>query len=290
MRDLITLIQLLFFSISMIECQPVPEFESHLIPFEEILPDMVTRSVSGPPVACVGWIPFYFDLYEMPDCDFKRHRIAEPVLFFPSGASLLFMAGNLSETGSGSDPSPARFNGRTQFLDLLESKNYRAALALDEVNLVVDEHDKPLRVTFKSLDEVGYTPVRFKMGRWQYLMHHDRGRGSSDFEVIPESDAVTIRFWIRFKIGRAGDLAGFFFTHRWAPSASMSVEYRIDSIGRITVRSWGSLIPSQSLYIDWTREGLHDMIGNSATAIDGFLDAGSCRDAPGRFFFDRALT
>jgi hypothetical protein len=264
----------------------VPEFESNLIPFEEISPNAATRSINGPSVACIGWIPFYLDLSEMPECDFKHHRIAQPALFHPSGASLLFLAGNMSESGSASDPSPASFSGRTQFLSLLESKNFRAALALDEVELIVDEMGKPLRIAFKSLDEVGYTPMRVAMGR-RFLTYHDRGRGSSDFEIITDSDAVTIRIWIRFKIGKLGDLGGFFFTHRRAASASMSVEYRIDSLGRTSVRVWGSFIPSQSLYIDWARETLHDMIGNSESAIDGFLNAGSCCDAPGRFWGDR---
>jgi hypothetical protein len=282
-----------FFLISVIESLLVPKFRNHSIQFEEITATAATKSITGPAVACVGWIPFYFDVSELPECDLLHHKMAEPVLGFQSAASILLFSGNFCESGSGSD-SPARFGGPAQFIDFLESKEFRGALALDDVELIVNKAGTPLRVSFKSLRRPGYTPMRVRVGR-QVLTHHDGARGShpgdvEDVKVEPESDGVTIRIGLRFKIGRVGELAGYFFTHRWAPSALITMEYRIDSSGQKTAKVWGSLIPSQSIYVGWAKRAQHNMVGNSSDEIDRFLDAGSCRDAPRRLFFDETIT
>ena len=258
----------------------MPEFENYTIEFEKAISPEDEVVVTGPPVACVAWIPFYVDLADMPTSDYKNHRLAKSFML-PSALSILFWSGNPSDPGSDSNPSPASFSDRTQFLKFIETKNYRAAIALDEIKCVMTKAGKPLRLSFKSLADVGYTPMRVDIGS-MLLTYYDKGRGSADFDVVPDSvqEELSIKFWIRFKIGRLGDFGSFVFTGGLAPSASMSLEYRLDTNGRVSIDFAGSYIPSQSLYVNWTRTSLHDMIGNSSAMIDAFLDAGACQDAP----------
>lgn len=263
------------------------EFESISIPFDGNGGRAEGgRSVNGPSIACVGWIPFFYRLAEMRECAFRHHRIATSTLFFPNAATLIFQSGNMCEEGAANNPDPRGFAGPSQFLELLESRNFRAALALDKMRLDLNSTDQPIGISFELLGEVGYTPIRILVGQQQLLTYHDRGRGSASYEVIPEWDGVVIKAWTRFKIGRLGELAGYFLTHRMAPSASMSIEYRITSQGSASVRCWGSFIPSFSLYLNWRRSGTHDMVGATSDHIDGFFEAGACQDAPGQFFFE----
>ncbi len=267
----------------------MPEFENHTIEFETANHAEEEVVISGPQVACVGWIPFYDDVSEMPSCDYKSHSLAKSV-FRPSALSILFRSGNPSDSGSDSNPSPASFSDRTQFLKFLESKNYRAALALDDVKLIATKAGRPLRVSFKSPEAVGFTPIRVMFGSHIYT-YYDRGEGGDDWEFTVNADKgeVTIRYTVRFKLGKLGQFGCFLLTGRPAPSALMSIHYRISSSGQVSVGFSGSYVPSQSYYINWTRENMHDMIGNSAEAINGFLDAGGCKDAQTKYFLERNL-
>jgi hypothetical protein len=98
---------------------------------------------------------------------------------------------------------------------------------------------------------------------------------------------VTIDYWLRFRIGKLGELAGFFYTGKMAPWASMKIEYKIDSYGDVSVRFSGSNIPSQSYYVNWKREAVYDMIGNTSDMIDRFMEADG-KDAPVRVHLERA--
>src|SRR5713101_2435397 len=91
-----------------------------------------SSSLIGPSAACVGWIPFYPDLTSLPECAFKSHRFAKAGTFTPSAFSVLFKLGNPAEPNSVSNPSPASFTGRSQFLELIATKNFRGALAIEE--------------------------------------------------------------------------------------------------------------------------------------------------------------
>jgi hypothetical protein len=47
------------------------------------------------------------------------------------------------------------------------------------------------------------------------------------------------------------------------------------------VNFYGSEIPTQYHYIEWSRIGLHDMLTDTTNQIDDFLNAGDCKAAPG---------
>jgi len=99
---------------------------------------------------------------------------------------------------------------------------------------------------------------------------------------------VTVQRWVRFKIGRTGEFGAFVLTGRRAPSALISVEYSFRTSGDVSVCFGGTSIPSESCYFSRAREGLHDMIGNTAEGISDFLNAGSCKDAPAMAVLQRS--
>ena len=122
------------------------EFEDYSYTFDGNEGALEGVTLTGPTVACVAWIPFYADTSEMPECAYRSHPLLAPRSMRPSALSVLFTSGNVSEASLDTDPSPVSFRGRTQFLKLIESRNYRGALALDEVKLTLTDVGKPLRL------------------------------------------------------------------------------------------------------------------------------------------------
>jgi hypothetical protein len=160
------------------------EFETYIKEFEENKSQGEGITIEGPSVAGIAWIPFYAETSDIPDCAYRTHPLFASHKVRPSPLSTLFVSGNPSDPSSDSNPSPASFSDRTQFLKFIESKNYRGALALDEVKLTLTESHQPLRVSFKQFGDVGYTPMRVRYNR-RYLTHHDKGRGSSNANLSP---------------------------------------------------------------------------------------------------------
>jgi hypothetical protein len=266
----------------------MPDFESNTIEFDTLRTSEQAVMVCGPAVASVGWIPFYADLADMPTCDYKSHVFAKPRIigvplsessFVPAAMSVLFGSGNPSGPVLENNPSPASFSDRAQFLKLVASKNYRAALALDDVKAVFGEDGRPVELSYKHIGEVGFTPMRIQSDSL-LITYYDKGRGSTDIEVSVASGSIRISQYARFKLGSIADFGCFVLSGRFAPSAQMRIDFVILKDGHLTIEFYGSFIPSQSHYVNWSRSTLHDMVGNSREVIDGFLTAGRCQDAP----------
>lgn len=253
-------------------------FESRSEVFRETKDKKEAYVTNGPAVACVGWIPFYANLNEMPLNDYRGHRLAHTT-FKPSAFSVLFGAGNPTDTSDASNPSPASFADRAQFLEMVASKNFRAALAIDELNIWWNTLQQPIRMSFKFLGEIGFTPIRIQASGFRWFQYYDRGRGSANC-LKPQSDgrAIHLDCFIRFKLGSISDYGSLVLTGKWAPSALLKLSYVVDP-ERVHIQVIGTTIPSQSYYIGWSRRGLHDMLTNDVRLIDSFLEAGACKDA-----------
>jgi hypothetical protein len=250
--------------------------------------------ITGPSVACVGWIPYYAHPEELPECDYQGEQFAKSVAFPSVFRGVLFRSGNRSVVGADDNPSPEKFDGAEQFLKFIASKNFRAALALHDVKLGVSKTREPCCLEFKELSLVGYTPFRVAMGDQVLEIYRGIGRRGSDPDlqdaIQVDSRGVTIHRSIRAKICRLAEFGGLAVSGKLAPSAIIDIQYRIECSGRITVGFLGTCIPSQTYYVDWIRKGEHDMMKNTSSQIDGFLAAGSCQDAPVASFFKEPLS
>ena len=69
-------------------------------------------------------------------------------------------------------------------------------------------------------------------------------------------------------------------TRHWAPSAWMGLSYGVRADGSWMFEVTGSGIPSAAIYRDGRQIHRHDMLRLDAGAIDGFIAAGNCIDAP----------
>jgi hypothetical protein len=266
----------------------MPEFKSYFIPVNDTAPEYGSTTIEGPSAASVGWIPFFANLSELPACEYLQHALAKSAML-PSGLSVLFQSGNVSRPNSDDDPNPERFGDNEHFCKLVASKNYRGALALDDVKMVVAKGGAVRSIAFRAFREKGYTPMRVAWGSLT-AEHFALGRGSADCDVdTREFGVVTIRQWVRPKLCRLADLGSLMLTGRLAPSAYLGLEYRMENNGRISVYFSGSDIPSQSYYIKWEKQGGHDMLQNKMDLIDVFLNAGACKDASNRLLLQRNM-
>ena len=243
------------------------------------------EEVVGPSVAVVGWIPYYPDVEKMPGCEYKSHPLLCSKMR-PTALSVLFGSGNETKVGSNSNPNTDGFGGQTGLLELVASKNYRAALALDEVKLRLTHDGRPVTLSFMLLNAVGFTPIRVSG-----FVYYDKGDGVYPPYRIEklERDAVTLRCEMLFRIGKLGQIGSLFLTGKRAPFASMMLDYRIDSGGHGSVEFHGSYIPSQSCFLNWQREHLHDMMVNKLDEINGFFNAGTGPSAPRKLHTERVF-
>ena len=75
------------------------EFETFTREFEENVSQGEGVTMEGPSVACIGWIPFYADTGDMPECAYKTHPLFTQQRVLPSALSMLSMSGNPSDPG-----------------------------------------------------------------------------------------------------------------------------------------------------------------------------------------------
>lgn len=146
--------------------------------------DTVATSVTtAPSAAAIGWVPFYPDLGDMPTNAYTQHPLTSGSPnrpFLPSAFSVLFESGNVSRIGDQSNPNPLNFSDQGDFLKMLATKNFRAALSVDEVKVWRNRESLPLKVSLSFLGRVGYTPLRQQWGSGTYLEYFSGGKGSTD--------------------------------------------------------------------------------------------------------------
>lgn len=92
-----------------------------------------------PAAAAIGWIPF--------------HGVM-PASLSQQAAEALARLVTL-----GNDPPPGRLTGPGEFVSFVDKKDFRAALALDEIHVSLDGAGAFTSVSFYQLIRCGYTPI-----------------------------------------------------------------------------------------------------------------------------------
>lgn len=224
--------------------------------------------VKVPPVAAIGWIPFYLRVDDVPANDYTRSR--------PKVYDYLFDSGNR-------DPVDY-LNDEEGFLRVIASNDYRGAFFLNGLNLYrstfgFTHHNSD----FRRMEYVGYTPIRHvQRGSDPPAKHTDwesRGLGGSNgLSIEVEAHRVVITQRVEFRICKYLQVVGGLLTFnlRSAPYAWMEMEFTIYSHGHYEIEFRGSSIPSQQLYVDWKRSATcrYDMLSATHQEMEGFLGAG----------------
>ncbi|EDM80052.1 hypothetical protein PPSIR1_20534 [Plesiocystis pacifica SIR-1] len=224
----------------------------------------------GPDAAAIGWIPYYINFGWMRasigDNAYTRH---------PNAGALdtVFDSGN--------QPPPDSFGGADAFRRYLDDYDFRAALYIRNVKLCGCGSGER-RLTYNYFTRGGYTPVRVLLApNTKATITHCAGVEAPGIETEWGGDDVTIRLWIRFKLGGLTNFGSWVMTGEWAPWAWMQMDYIIDCSGRVRIEFRGSYIPSQSFYVGWSKVATRSMLNNNKARIDGFLTAGDCQTPPG---------
>lgn len=236
--------------------------------------------IRGPDVASIGFIPYYKSIKQVPPSSYTLHHLG---LRSRIGFSLLFDSGNRP-------PMEQSFPGVKEFMKRISSREFRGAMELRDVKLHCDANHKPFKLSAMHFEEIGDTPIRelvtwriFGQPKWN--ISYSSGRGSFDCTCKFNDDSATITQWVRFMLGKKGNLGSWIVIGKWAPFAWMRTDYTIFSDGHVTVNFAGSYIPTQYYYVDWSVRGGHSMLANDRMQIDGFLDAGDGNDAPGVYHY-----
>lgn len=232
------------------------------------------RVLVGPGAVLLGWIPIFQHSEQLPEAAVLRSRWeADPAI------GQLLQSGNMTP--------PDRYSGPVDLCRHLNTHDFRGALAIDQPTLFLDEAGRPVLVECLALARVGSTAMRGRLvdaalDKW---LLYSAGIGESCGDIsLYDNRAVTIRVFLRLKLGRLGQVAARAMTGLWPPWATMSLEYTFDlQSDGVTVDFLGSTIPSQSRYIGWERESAYELDKDlSEAGLDGFLRAGGCRDAQPR--------
>lgn len=240
-----------------------------------------SRVISGPDVSSIGFIPYYKSIKRVPPGSYTQHDLG---LRSRVGFSFLFDSGNRPEMEQS-------FSGIKGFMKRIDSREFRGAMELRDVKLYCDASNKPVKLSAKHFEEVGDTPIQEQVilrlfRKPKVTITHSSGRGSFDCTCKFNDDSATITQWVRFMLGKKGNLASWIVIGRWAPFAWMRTDYTIFCNGDVTVKFAGTYIPTQYYYVDWRVRGVHDMLVNNSAQIDGFLDAGDRNDAPGVYHYN----
>jgi len=243
--------------------------------------DFTAEIVRVPSVAITGWVHYSDDIRKMPKNAYTEHRLARGMKFAPltpsrySAFGLLFRSGNQTTPVN---PNPSRFrHDSLSFVDLIESHNYRVAVAMDNIEILRDANTRlPYLLHFDFTFNVGYTPIP---GRPVEEARQGEGIQYKTAFLRSGDNRVVIHSITRFRLKGLADAIATFMTGHRAPYAWVEFLYVIDEQGGRIIFT-GSSIPSQSIYLDWTRSGTYDMLTATEAAIDGFITAGKTSAPP----------
>ncbi len=212
-----------------------------------------------PAVAAIGWIPFHDNLS-------------------PAGLSKVDEALD-ALVSLGNNPPPSRLSSPGEFVSFVQKKDFRAALALDEIKVGIDKTGTFTAVSFYNLIRCGYTPLPPK-----HRLIYWRGQGFGRPKVIASSDEIRVRCTLWFKLSKVTSLAARALSGFWPASASAEIEVVIVRRPlKVTVLFSGSAVPSQYHYIDWETCGCgYDMLADEPEEFEAFLKLGYCKDALSR--------
>jgi len=249
-----------------------------------------TSPISRPPyrvpdVALVAYIPFASELVN----DYALFS-ALPRL----GLRLLFLSGN--------EPPPPSFAGLESFRQFIELQEFRAALALTDIQVHLDDLGRIVEVGLTTHRAMGSTPFRWNLmslltgirptaGATAYSVGHPR----TDSYFLPlRLRTDWYEWWISmrlpFMLGLKANLAQVPFTGRFASSAGVRLLLRVRNDRSWTVWLSGTAVPSSRLYVNWastsgcspeTRNCCHDMLATPLDSVRQFIFGQPWRLAPG---------
>jgi len=90
---------------------------------------------------------------------------------------------------------------------------------------------------------------------------------------------------IKFRLSGALALAAKLRVGEWPAYAWMQNTHRVYVNGSVSIKSAGSLIPSQCAYLDWNPNGRHGMMQNTESEMEAFLFAGAETTPPGKTYW-----
>jgi hypothetical protein len=177
------------------------------------------------------------------------------------------------------NPGPVPGIGsRRDFISLLEEREFRGALAVDDISGLVAPNGHLMGVRFSYFGSEGVTPLRLSPRRPGIP---SGGRGNGDYRYEVSEQEVTLTAWWSFKVGRFVDFGQSLLTGTRATSATLKIEYKINCSCDFEATLIGSSIPSQSHYLRWgSRSDYYSMFDASEAEIRGFCEAGGCVTAP----------
>jgi len=111
---------------------------------------------------------------------------------------------------SGNMAPPDRYTGPAELARHLNTYDFRGALAIDQPTLFLDEARRPVLLEFLAMSRVGSTAMRGRLvgaSLDTWLLYSARiGESCGDISVYDDR-AVTIRIFLRLKLGRRGQVA-----------------------------------------------------------------------------------
>lgn len=238
-----------------------------------------------PDLAFVAYIPYASGLVN----DYALFR-ALPRL----GLRLLFLSGN--------EPPPPSFAGFESFRQFIELQEFRAALALTDIRIYLDDLGRIVEVGLTTHRAMGSTPLRWNLmsllapmvptlGATSYSI--GRHRNDSYFSPL-RLRTDWYEWWISmrlpFMLGLKANLAQVPFTGRLASSAGVRLLLRVRNDRSWTVWLCSTAVPSSRLYVNWattsgcspeTRNCCYDMLAAPLDATREFIFGQPWRLAPG---------
>ncbi len=248
------------------------QFHSYSHRFARFKETRPASYAKGPAFACIAWIPFAKSVAALPPCEYQKHEYARKFLRTKSVFDLVFRSGNRTPA--------AKFGSREKFLTSLDAKDFRGALAIDNVSAALSAEGEFMGVDFDYFAEAGFTP--FRLQPESKVSYFCPGAKDSNFALssVPNQD-LTVELWVCFKLGKFPDFLNYAMTGTKAPSAILRIDYSLKSTQAVKIDVAGSDIPSQIHYRSWVEgTAYHNMLNISTSEIDGFLNAGECANAP----------
>lgn len=130
------------------------QFHSYSHRFARFKETRPASYAKGPAFACIAWIPFAKSVAALPPCEYQKHEYARKFLGTKSVFDLVFLSGNRTPT--------AKFGSREKFLTSLGAKDFRGALAIDNVSAALSAEGEFMGVDFDYFAEAGFTPFRLQ--------------------------------------------------------------------------------------------------------------------------------
>ena len=231
-----------------------------------------TSILVGESATLIGWVPFYEEYTQLDVASPLREKWESGDISIPP----LLSTGNRRPND--------QFDGPGELQRFLHSKDFRAALSIDQPTLSINAEGDPVELTFLALSHVGFTSVRPEhfIPKFDWLLFYSGGTSYSCGDILENAGKITIRSYISLKLGFLGRAAGRYMTGHWPPWANLMIEYEFerDNFRDARVTFCGSAVPSQSRYLGWKIISDYRMDRDMTNSgYEGFVTAGSCCNA-----------